>query len=220
MKKIGLKKILLAGALATMLCGCVEETETISDAGEATEALNSAASIYMEGDYDEINQIIDILADGVKAGRMEESGLFNTTWTVMAGDETWFYVKFVTDEPVNEDADGYISSTTYGYYDADDNCLGYAQLRAKTGDDYDGYYYYFMDAEQNLKDYCMVENGEYFTNLDGNVIAEVNSVTEILLGGCGIQIDMAEGCDTQIDFTDKLIMYLIQFEEMKSLYSE
>lgn len=220
MKRIGLKGLLVTGAMATMLCGCVEPVETISDAQEAKEAMNGASNIYMEGDYDDVNQETDILADGVNAGRMEESGFLDTKWTVTAGDETWFYVKFVTDEPINEDPEGYTCSTTYGYYDANDNCLGYAQQRATLGDDSMGYYYYFMDAEQNLKDYLMEETGKYFTDLDGNVIAEAYSDNEAIGNGCSIQINMAEGCDTQIDFMAKLIMYLEQYDEMKSWYSE
>ena len=52
------------------------------------------------------------------------------------------------------------------------------------------------------------------------MIAEANSNNEAIGNGCSIQINMAEGCDTQIDFMAKLIMYLEQFGEMKSRYSE
>ena len=215
MRKLGLKGLFTAGIAAAMICGCgaTEPAETISDALDAKEILNTASTIYMEGDVEAPNQSTDILADGVEAGHMEESGLVDIRWTVTVGGETWFYMKMVTDEPVNEDTDDYVTASTYGFYDANDNCLGYAQERALKGDETTGYYFYFMDAEQNLKDYRMEEHGEYFTDTDGNVIAEANSSSD-WGSSCHIQIDMAEGCDTQIDFTDKLVMYDQQFDEL------
>ena len=72
-----------------------------------------------------------------------------------------------------------------------------------------------MDAEQNLKDYCMEELGEYFMDMDGNVLATADSAMDFGGRTCHTQINMEEGCDTQIDFMDKLAMYYEQFDELK-----
>ena len=213
MKKLA---VLLALAAALVLPGCGEGPETISDAQEARNALDTAASIYFKGDLEEVNQKTDVQADGKVAGRMEESGLFNTKWTVTAGGESWFYMKFVTDEPINEDTEEYGTGNTFGFYDENDNCLGYAQKRFIPGGIDGNYYdyYYFMDAEGNLKDYCMDETGRYFLDMDGNVIARAESDMDFGGKNCHIQIDMEEDCDAQIDFMDKMAMYYEQLDEL------
>ena len=206
--------LLFAVVAAAVISGCSNTAEdVISDVEEAKEALNAASSVYLEGNLDAANQNTDILADGAVAGHMEESGIFNTRWTVTVGDETWFYVKIVTDEPINEDTDEYVTAATYGYYDENDNCLGYSQLRLMKGDG-EASYVYFIDADNNLKDYCMEETGAYVIDMDGNVIAKADSGADVIGNGCHIQIDMEEGCDMQMDFMDKMAMYILQYDEL------
>ncbi len=211
--------LLLGAVMAGLLFGCGEGPEKITQAQSAKDAMNTAASIYLTGDLEAVNQKTDILADGKVAGRMEESGFFNTRWTVTAGDGTWFYMKIVTDEPINEDTEEYVSGNTFGFYDEADNCLGYAQKRGFRGDTGSGYDYYFMDAEQNLKDYRMEETGEYFTDMEGNVIARADSAMDFTGRTCHIQIDMEKGSDARIDFMDKLPMYYEQLDELKFWHS-
>lgn len=214
MRKKGLAGLLLIGAMAVMLSGC-DSPEVISDTQNAVEALNTAASIYLKGDLDQVNQKTDILADGKIAGRMEESGFLNTRWTITAGGTTWFYMKIVLHEPINEDGENYVSGATFGFYDENDNCLGYAQKRGILDDDSHAYDYYFMDADENLKGYRMEEQGEYFYDEDGNIIARADSAMDFGGRGCHIQIDMEEGFDTHIDFMDKMVMYYEQLDELK-----
>lgn len=46
--------------------------------------------------------------------------------------------------------EGVNSGNTYGYYDMDDNCLGYAQERILESDTLErAYYIVFLDAEGN-----------------------------------------------------------------------
>ena len=217
MRKRKLAGLLMTVVTAVMLSGCDGESSvTISDAEEAKEALNTASSVYFEGNLEAVNQDTDILADGAVAGHMEESGIFNTRWTVTVGGETWFYMKIVTDEPINDDTEGYVTAATYGYYDENDNCLGYAQERIVRNE---GDYIYFMDADGNLRDYCMEETGEYVIDMDGNVIARADSRADAIGNGCYIQIDMEEGCDMQMDFMDKMAMYIQQYDELKFWHS-
>lgn len=221
MGKKRLVVLFLAGVVSLMLIGCSDTSRVvISDAQAAKEALNTASSVYFNGNLDDVNQKTDILADKAVAGRMEESGFFNTKWTVTVGGETWFYLKIVTDEPINENTDEYVSAATYGYYDENDNCLGYAQQRAIRSDDSHAYYFYFMDADKNLRDYRMEENGEYIIDMDGNMIARADSGMNLVGAGCHIQIDMEEGCDMQVDFMDKMAMYIQQYDELYFWYSD
>lgn len=220
MGKKRLAGLLMAVVTAAMLSGCDGESRvTISDAEAAKEALNTASSVYFEGNLEAVNQDTDILADGAVAGHMEESGIFSTRWTVTVGGETWFYMKIVTDEPINDDTDIYVTAATYGYYDENDNCLSYAQERLMRGDGNYADYVYFMDADGNLRDYCMEETGEYVIDMDGNVIARADSRADAIGNGCHIQIDMEEGCDMQMDFMDKMAMYIQQYDELKFWHS-
>ncbi len=209
--------LLMAVVTAAMLSGCDGDSKvTISDVEEAKEALNTASSVYFGGNLEAVNQETDILADGAVAGHMEESGIFNTRWTVTVGGEIWFYMKIVTHEPINEDTEAYVTAATYGYYDENDNCLGYAQERIVRDE---GDFIYFMDADENLRDYCMEETGKYVIDMDGNVIARADSGADVIGNGCHIQIDMEEGCDMQMDFMDKMAMYIQQYDELKFWHS-
>jgi len=125
------KGIALIAALiiSVLLLGC-EEAATYATADDAKAALNGQGVITIDGDFSEPNQASDIRVNNGFAGFMRETGLINGKWTISANYEEWFYVKYVTGEPVNHQ-EGVNSGSTLGFYDMDDNCLGYAfcQLR-------------------------------------------------------------------------------------------
>lgn len=103
--------------LASVLLGCRKSNvESYASAEEAKQAMSQCRTFLVEGDLDEVNQEGNILADGKIAGRLKETGILNTKWTVSVDGKTWFWMKFVTDEPINN-IDGVIAGTTYGYYD-------------------------------------------------------------------------------------------------------
>ena len=109
--------------LAAMLSGCGKsDRESYASAEEAKQAMNQCRTFVVEGDLEDVNQEGDILADGKRAGRLKETGILNTKWTVSVDGKTWFWIKFVTDEPINN-IDGVIAGTTYGYYDENGNKL-------------------------------------------------------------------------------------------------
>ena len=145
MKKAGLAGLLLAGIAAVLLSGCRGASAIeFPDADAAKAALNQAQTIYIEGNYAAVKQKTDILADGKVAAYLNGK-------TVTINGETWFRIDYVTDEWINEDGEDYSAGNTYGYYDAEGNCLGYAQRRGVKQQD--GEYtdnYYFMDAPQNF----------------------------------------------------------------------
>ena len=100
--------------LAAMLSGCGKsDRESYASAEEAKQAMNQCRTFVVEGDLEDVNQEGDILADGKRAGRLKETGILNTKWTVSVDGKTWFWIKFVTDEPINN-IDGVIAGTTYG----------------------------------------------------------------------------------------------------------
>ena len=65
----------------------------------------------------------------------------------------------------------------------------------------------------------MEETGAYVIDMDGNVIATADSGADAIGNGCHIQIDMEEGCDMQMDFMDKMAMYIQQYDELRFWHS-
>ena len=214
--------IILATIATTALCGCGgPSTVAFSDEEAAKEALNTARTVHFDGDVKAVNQGTDILADEQVAGYMEETGFFNTRWTVSIDGNTWFYAKFVSDEPINENTDTLVSATTYGFYDANDTCIGYAQEQAVKGESGD-YYICYMDADGNPKDYYSNEKATQTYDSEGNLIAtgtvDFNGFFESQ--HCYVEITAEEGSTTQMDFVDKMAMYLYLFSDFDSKYSD
>ena len=80
--------------LAAMLSGCGKsDRESYASAEEAKQAMNQCRTFVVEGDLEDVNQEGDILADGKRAGRLKETGILNTKWTVSVDGKTWFWIK-------------------------------------------------------------------------------------------------------------------------------
>lgn len=146
MHKINLHKIkwkaaLLLGALGLLLTGCGSTPQMEYDsAEEAKQALTRAQTIEIYVDLYTPSSKTEILADGKVAAVLKGK-------TVYVDGEEWFHYDYVTDEPVNEDREGVLPGTTYGYYDKDGNCLGYAQEQITTTSRGRGCYIMFLDTE-------------------------------------------------------------------------
>lgn len=199
--------------LAAMLSGCGKsDRESYASAEEAKQAMNQCRTFVVEGDLDEVNQEGNILADGKIAGRLKETGILNTKWTVSVDGKTWFWMKFVTDEPINN-IDGVIAGTTYGYYDENNQCLGYAQKRLFENENLEReYYLVFMDADGNLKDYLAEERGEELYDYEGNQIGSGKAELKGYIGEkCYFEIDTETG--VSVDAVDKMAMYLQLFSK-------
>lgn len=199
--------------LASVLLGCRKSNvESYASAEEAKQAMSQCRTFLVEGDLDEVNQEGNILADGKIAGRLKETGILNTKWTVSVDGKTWFWMKFVTDEPINN-IDGVIAGTTYGYYDENNQCLGYAQKRLFENENLEReYYLVFMDADGNLKDYLAEERGEEFYDYEGNQIGSGKAELKGYIGEkCYFEIDTETG--VSVDAVDKMAMYLQLFSK-------
>lgn len=199
--------------LAAMLSGCGKsDRESYASAEEAKQAMNQCRTFVVEGDLEDVNQEGDILADGKRAGRLKETGILNTKWTVSVDGKTWFWIKFVTDEPINN-IDGVIAGTTYGYYDENNQCLGYAQKRLFENENLEReYYLVFMDADGNPKDYLAEERGEELYDYEGNQIGSGKAELKGYIGEkCYFEIDTETG--VSVDAVDKMAMYLQLFSK-------
>ena len=199
--------------LAAMLSGCGKsDRESYASAEEAKQAMNQCRTFVVEGDLEDVNQEGDILADGKRAGRLKETGILNTKWTVSVDGKTWFWIKFVTDEPINN-IDGVIAGTTYGYYDENNRCLGYAQERLFENENLEReYYLVFMDADGNPKDYLAEERGEELYDYEGNQIGSGKAELKGYIGEkCYFEIDTETG--VSVDAVDKMAMYLQLFSK-------
>ena len=121
-------------------------------------------------------------------------------------------MKFVTDEPINN-IDGVIAGTTYGYYDENNQCLGYAQKRLFENENLEReYYLVFMDAAGNLKDYLAEERGEELYDYEGNQIGSGKAELKGYIGEkCYFEIDTETG--VSVDAVDKMAMYLQLFSK-------
>ncbi len=204
-----------------MLAGCSDKASDIeyADADAAKEALNSASTVtLMEKDLDDATGAGDILADEKVAGYWYAGGFLDPTWTVSVDGKDWFYVKFVTDEPIN-DVEGVDSSTTYGYYDMDDNCLGYCQEQyIPVEDDVSECYVMFLDADGNVReDYYASEGCYELYDYDDNVIASVEGNVNWFGGGGKVTFTMEDGVDQEVDIKDKVAMMIPHMTELESL---
>ena len=210
-----LKAVCAAGSLMLLLSGCnVASAIEYSSVDEAKEAINNAQVITIDSDLEDANPAGNIKADGKVAGYMENSGFLDIKWTVSIDGQTWFYVKFAPDEPA-VNVEEILTATTYGYYDANDNCLGYAQKRVvDTPDGAGGYYLIFMDTDGNPKEYYASPNGDILYDGEGSVIGTGESVGDWLGSNCYQQITMVEGNEVQVDFQDKVAMALCLYDEL------
>ena len=92
------------------------------------------------------------------------------TIEIYVDGEKWFHYDYVTDEPINEDREGVLPGTTYGCYDKDGNCLGYAQEQVTTTFRGRGCYIMFLDTEWNPLPYYSSEDGDKLYNENGKLV--------------------------------------------------
>ena len=162
--KIKWKAGLLLGLLTILLTGCGSTPQMEYDTTEeAKQALTQAQNIEIYVDLYTPRSKTEILADGKVAAVLKGK-------TVYVDGEEWFHYDYVTDEPINEDREGVLPATTYGYYDKDGNCLGYAQEQCREMPGGYDYYLMFLDTEWNPLPYYCSEDGDTLYNEDGRTV--------------------------------------------------
>ena len=117
--------------------------------------------------------------------------------------------------------EGVNSGNTYGYYDMDDNCLGYAQERILESDTLErAYYIVFLDAEGNVaRDYLATEKGNYLMDFDGNKVGEGKAELESFFSDdYVVTVSADEG--TEVDLKDELALCIRRSDDFMSDYSD
>lgn len=207
----------LALSLATV--GCGEDTPKAAESDQR-ELLNNASTLTVTGDLDDIVLDSDLTADGTVAGRIVERGFFNTKWTITSDGEPWFYISYPKEKWIYN-MEGVNSGNTYGYYDMDDNCLGYAQEQLLESDTLErDYYIVFLDAEGNIaRDYLATEKGNYLMDFDGNKIGEGKAELESFFSDdYVVTVSADEG--TEVDLKGKLALCIRLSNDFMSDYSD
>ena len=84
--------VLLTAVTAILSAGCEIEEVPRAAVEEERQVLEEASSLAYTGDLEDITLTSDLMADGVIAGSIKETGFWNTKYTVTAGGEDWFYL--------------------------------------------------------------------------------------------------------------------------------
>ena len=205
--------VIFTAAYVLTGCGAISSPIEYDSADAAKEALQSASVLTVECNLEDADPAGNLLADGKIAGFMKNTGFINLKWTVSVDDVDWFYLKIVTDEPIN-DVEGIVSGTTYAYYDIDDTCLGYSQEQVIDG----AFFIAFLDADGNRKDYLASEDGTVLFDSSFNVIGRAKGQHSILGSDCQITVTMEDGVDQEVDLKDKLAMTMPIYDEEKRWY--
>lgn len=204
--------LLLALLLALSFSGCYDDTPKPS--ADVT-PLEGAKEVTFHGDLDSVEQNGNIDINGVATGHLSEWGLLNTRWYVSVDSKDCFYVKIVTDEPINNQP-GITSGNTYGFYDMENNCLGYAQQQVWD----DGclgraWYLMFLDADGSRKNYYADEQGETIYNTDGEVIGEAQYNLSLF----STYMVTVTCQDPSVAIQDKLAINFARVKYLKQLHS-
>ncbi len=203
--------LLLALALSAVLLGC-EEAESFAGPEDAMAALNGQGTLTMHGDFESINQSSDLYVGGISAAHMEESGLFNIKWAVTIKGQDWFYVKYVTGEPVNNQ-EGINSGVTLGFYDSNDTCLGYAQEQIVG--DY-GYLWIMLNPDFSPTGLWATEKGDALYDEADNLLATGKTNFSYSSNLCDFTIDCVGGQDVPV--FAKFAMYMELYSQAKTLH--
>lgn len=154
---------LLLGLLIVLMTGCGTPQMEYDTAEEAKQAFVRAQTIEIYVDLYTPHSKTEILADGKVAAVLKGK-------TVYVDGEEWFHYDYVTDEPINEDREGVITATTYGYYDKEGSCLGYTQKQCREMPGGYDYYMMFLDTEWNPLPYYSSVDGETLYDENGSVV--------------------------------------------------
>lgn len=205
---------------AILLTGCKAPEMEFDTADEAKEALDTASVIEIYSDLDSSRRKTKILADGKVAGYLQGN-------TVYIDGEEWFHIDYAKEESVYQIPD-VSSSTTYGYYDAENQCLGYAQKRyLDTKDGGRDEFLIFLDVDGTLLDYCSTDDGEVLFDGEGNAVGTGNAGKEgvSLLKKFYTNIyrtvfETDPQANMTVEFMDRMAMYKCLQEDIRWIYNE
>lgn len=207
-------------AQALLLSGCGTPQMEFDSADAAKEALNTAEHIEIYCDLYTPSSKTEIVADGKVAGYLKGQ-------TVYIDGEKWFSIDYVTDEPINN-VEGRSSSTTFGYYDADGNCLGYAQKQyLDTTDGGREEFLVFMDADGDELDYYSTNDGSVLFDADGNAVGtgyagkkNIGYFRRVYTNVYRTEFDTDPGAQMYVYFMDRMAMFQCLQEDIRLVYED
>lgn len=213
-------------------CGSSSDEFPMLSGQEARAVFENSASIQLTGDIDDVNTFSDVIADGQNVGEVKEHGLINNTITYSVDGEEQFYIAYCDydeEDKVVED-ENYACSTTYTYYDMEDNRLGYAQERALFQGDDEWYVMVFLDTEGNMKNYYIepyddwghdwAASGAGIYNMDREKVGEISlELTNVLTDSFSIGMELGDATE-ELSEMDRVAIYWRCVSEMNNMYRD
>lgn len=214
MKKIQLLTVLSAVLfiLSACLSACSGKKDLKPLTGkEARDTLASSKTIYLTGKRRHIHASSDVEADGALVGYVQEKGFFNSRYVYSIDGEKQFYVKYIESDGSLFNNNEYTAGETRGYFDMDENCIGYMQEvfqpEKKRGD------FFFFDARGKVKPYYIpnfswTRYGAVIYDMDGNEAGHIDVRRK--LGWSQryfIRISLSDDAASALSEMDRIAMY-------------
>ncbi len=213
-------------------CGAGGEDYPKLEGQSARDTFEESATIQLTGDIDDVNTFSDVIADGQNVGEVKEHGLIDNKITYSVDGEDQFYVTFCNYEEEDKvvESEEYACSTTYTYYDMENNRLGYAQDRALFQGDDEWYVMVFLDTEGNMKnyyieayddwDYEWADGGAGVYNMEREKVGEITlELTNVMTNSFAIGMDLGEAAG-ELSEMDRVAIYWRCVSEMNNRYGD
>lgn len=181
---------------------------------EAYQTMETAEQILIKGDFDDWTQKPSIWVDNHYLGNLVEKGIINWRVKLLAGEEEMFRIRYD-----DIDLDEGVTGNTYGYFDSDDQAIGYAEetlepLKDGTKD----YVYLFYDQNKNKKAYYYYgKDGWNIYNANGDLIVQGTYDYKAITSEYEITIT---SYNQSVDLKDKMIIYVQLSFYLQSNYNQ
>jgi hypothetical protein len=181
---------------------------------EAYETMETAQQILIKGDLDDWTQKPSIWVDNHYLGNLVEKGIINWQIKLLAGKEEMFHIQFD-----DTDLDEGITANTYGYFDSDDQVIGYAEETLEPFEDgTKDYVYLFYNQYKNKKTYYYYEkDGWNIYNSNGNLIVQGNYDYKVFTSEYEITIT---SYNKSVDLKDKMLIYVRVASYLQDYYDQ
>ncbi len=227
--------VVLSGiCVSVLLTGCGGSSDEVPKLGgqEARSAFENSEVIHLTGDIDDVNTFSDVIADGNNVGEVKETGFFDNSISYLVDGEEQFSVAFCDFEEEDKlmETKDYPWSTTYTYYDADGNRLGYAQDRVLFDGDDDWYVMTFLDTEGNMKNYYIepydtrnhnwAREGAGVYNMDREKVGEIRmEITNSMTKSFSVDMELGDAAG-ELSEMDRVVLYWRCVIELNHKYEE
>lgn len=167
---------------------------------EAYQMIDSASTLEIKGDFDKFKQKPSLWVNDEYVGNIYDKGIINWSLILLAGKEEKLYMTY---DDITISDTGY--GTTYAFYNAIDEVVGYAEETSVYIDflEDNDYVYIFYDKDFNAKPYYLYENNGFkIYNTEGEVIAEGYYDYHVMSSKYELTLNFYEN---SIDLQDKLV---------------